>query len=388
MGTVPKLTARQVLTLTRPGRYGDGGNLYLKVGPTGGKSWVFRYMRDGQSFDMGLGPASLVSLAEARDAAHLCRRRLHNGQDPIEHRDAGKGTAPVIPTFEEFAEGWIDDNERRWRNAKGAPQWRSSLAAYAYPILGDLPVDRIATGHVLDVLKPIWTAKPETARKVRTRVGQLLDAAKALGYRTGDNPAGWRGNLRDLLPPQAKTIEHHAALPYAKVPAFIKQLRKRAGIAAVAFEFLILTMTRTSEVTGARHDEIDTKAKAWTIPAGRTKANREHRVPLSDRALEILAALPAGGPFVFAGRSPGKALSNMAFLTLLRRMGRTDITAHGFRSAARDWAAEQTSYQREVLEHALAHTVGNEVERSYARGTMFEKRRALMNEWAAYCTTG
>ena len=382
-----RLTARKVQTLTAPGRYGDGGNLYLKIGPSGGKSFVFRYMLNGASNDMGLGPVDLVSLAEARELAHTYRRALHDGNDPIAVRKAAKGTSPSIPTFKTFAEKWIDDNGERWRNAKGAPQWRHSLRTYAYPTIGDLPLNQIATGHIVDVLKPIWSTKPETADKLRSRMNQILDAAKSLGYRTGDNPCSWRGNLKGLLPAHRKATKHYAAINFAKVPAFIKALRKQIGIVAPkAFEFLILTMTRTSETTGARWEEFDLRAKAWTIPAERTKANREHRVPLSAGAMTILKGMPREGDYVFPGQVPGRPLSNMAFLQMLKRMEKTDITPHGFRSAARTWAGERTQHQREVAEQALGHVVGNEVERTYNRGTMYEKRAALMADWAAFCT--
>jgi integrase len=276
-----------------------------------------------------------------------------------------------------------------WRNAKHAAQWKSTLVSYAYPVFGDLPVATIDTGLVLKAIEPIWTTKPETAGRVRGRIEAVLDWATARGYRQGDNPARWRGHVDKLLPARSKVarVEHHAALPYPEVPVFIRDLRGREGIAARALEFAILTAGRTGEVIGTTWAGLDLNAQLWTIPAERMKAGRAHRVPLSSRALAILADLPVEGEFVFCGAKKGKSLSNTSLLATMRRMGRGDLTTHGFRSSFRDWAAETTAFPRDLCEMALAHTVGNRVETAYRRGDLFEKRRELAEAWTTYCGT-
>jgi integrase len=374
--------------------YPDGGGLYLQVTATTAKSWIFRYQVRGRSREMGLGSLSAVSLADARLKATDCRRQLSDGIDPIEIRNAARQAALVEAskgvTFRECVASYIKLHEVGWQNAKHAQQWRNTLAAYADPVIGALPVAGVDTGLILKVLEPIWVTKPETASRVRARIEAILDWAKVRGYRTGDNPAKWRGHLDHTLPKQSRVrrVQHHAALPYEAVPEFMVELRKQSGVAARALEFLILTAARTGEVILAGPGELDAAAKIWTIPADRMKARREHRVPLSVRALAALRAVPVSenSAFLFTSGN-NRPLSNMAMLALLKRMGREDLTVHGFRSTFRDWAAERTNYPREVAEMALAHTIDNKVEAAYRRGDLFEKRRQLMDAWASYCTT-
>jgi integrase len=330
------------------------------------------------------------------------RRRWSRGAkgtkafDPIDARRAGRARqrldAAKTITFKQCAAAYINAHRAGWRNDKHAGQWSATLATYAYPIIGALPVQAVDMGLVLKVLEPIWTAKPETASRVRGRLESILDFAKVRGERDGENPARWRGHLDKLLPAHSKVrqVEHHAALPYAELPAFLASLGQEEGIAAPSLEFAILTAARTGEVIGARWDEIDLFDKTWTVPAARMKARREHRVPLSPRVLTILedmqAARDAGNAHVFPGGKAGKPLSNMAFLMLLRRMGRGDLTAHGFRATFKTWASERTSFQNEIVEASLAHAIGGKVEQAYQRGDLFDKRRRLMQRWATFCT--
>ncbi|WP_366656651.1 integrase arm-type DNA-binding domain-containing protein [Fodinicurvata sp. EGI_FJ10296] len=388
-----RLSARKVATAKVPGRYADGGNLFLLVKPGGAKSWVFRYKVNYRERQMGLGPVDLVSLADAREKALSYRRQLADGIDPQEHRRdekaaAEKESARAI-TFETAAESYIEAHEAAWRNEKHKGQWRSTLKTYAYPVFGDKPVADVDTGLVLQAIEPIWSTKPETASRLRGRIESVLDWAAVDGLREGLNPARWRGHLQNRLPAKAKVrkVEHHAALPYAELPAFMATLREQVGTSARALEFAILTVARTSEVLGATWDEIDLDrdgGAVWTIPADRMKAGKEHRVPLPPAAARIvqdMGTMFGRTGYVFPGQRKGKPLSNMAFLMLLRRMGRGDLTAHGFRSTFRDWVAETTSYPSEIAEQALAHIVGSAVERAYRRGDVFEKRRALMADW-------
>jgi len=381
----------RVARATKPGRYADGGGLYLQVSQSGTRAWLFRFMRDGTARHMGLGPVRDVSLAEARTKASECRKVLLSGADPIEQRQAARVTAKFDSaraiTFKECAERHIRAQEAGWKNATHRAQWKSTLATYAYPVIGDLPVAVVDTALVLKVIEPIWGTKPETAGRLRGRIEAVLDWARARGFRQGENPARWRGHLDKLLPARRKLarVKHHAALPYAEIPSFMTELRAREGVGARALEFAILTASRTGEIVNARWSEIDTAAKLWTIPAERMKAGREHRVPLSARALEILKALPREGDFVFIGARANRPLSNMALLETLRRMGRGDLTTHGFRSTFRDWCAERTAYARDVAEMALAHAIKDQTEAAYRRGDLFEKRRRLMSDWAKYC---
>jgi integrase len=379
----------------KPGYYSDGGGLYLKVSGAAGRSWVFRYRVAGRLREMGLGSAHTISLADARQAATECRKLRVQGVDPIDARRndriRAKLEAATGMTFRECAERYVAAHRVGWRNAKHAEQWRSTLATYTFPIFADLPVQAIDLGLVMKAIEPLWATKTETASRLRGRIESILDWAATRGYRTGDNPARWRGHLDNLLPKRTKVrkVQHHAALPYAQVGSFIEALHRQQGIAAMALEFCILTATRTSETIGARWEEVDLDGAVWTIPADRIKAGKEHKVPLPTPATAILRRLAAArsSAFVFPGGKAGRPLSNMALLALLRRMGRPDLTVHGFRSAFRDWAAELTNFPREVCEMALAHTIGDKVEAAYRRGDLFAKRRQLMEGWARYCLT-
>jgi integrase len=370
----------------RRGLFGDGGGLFLQVSERGTKSWIFRVKKNGRLRVMGLGPVHTVSLAEAREAARLCRKARLGGIDPIDARRAGRIEERIeaarTMSFAECAAAYIAAHRAGWRNTKHAVQWRSTLAAYVYPIFGGLPVQAIDTGLVVKAIEPIWTTKPETASRVRGRIESVLDWAAARGLRQGENPARWRGHLENLLPKKSKVrrVEHHAALPYAEISVLMGELRGQEGIAARALAFAILTAARTGEVIGATWAEIDVAARLWTIPAERMKASKEHRVPLSGAAIAILGHMDKGRDKVFP-------ISNMAMAMLLRRMGRGDLTVHGFRSSFSDWCAERTAFPSEVREMALAHTVADRVEAAYRRGDLFEKRRALAEAWAKFCDT-
>lgn len=394
---IDRLTALKVGKAKKAGMYPDGGGLYLRVTPEGTKQWVLRYMLNRRPRWMGLGPVALYGLQDARSKAQDARRQRHEGIDPIEERRAARARkrledAKAI-TFKQCSEAYINAHRAGWRNGKHAGQWSATLATYAYPAIGGLPVQAIDTALVLKVIEPIWTVKPETAGRLRGRVESILDYAKARGYRGSENPARWRGHLDKLLPARSKVraIVHHAALPYAELPGFLSTLPEQEGVAARALEFLILTAARTGEVIGARWNEIDLLDKVWTVPASRMKARREHRVPLSARALVILGEMQAARDgddvdgFVFAGRKSGRPLSNMALLMLLRRMGRADLTAHGFRATFKTFASERTSFQNEIVEASLAHVTGSKVEQAYMRGDLFEKRQRLMEAWAKFC---
>lgn len=398
-GKVERLNALTVKRTTAPGLYADGAGLYLQVTASGARSWIFRFRWQGGRRDMGLGSLEAVPLAKARQKATEARQALADGIDPIAARDAARAAEAAelakSKTFKDAAETYIADRKSAWTNPKHAAQWESTLATYAYPEIGKLPVGEIDVGHITSILRPIWAKKPETARRLRGRIEAVLDSAKAHGWRTGDNPARWRESLKSILPAYTElaTVEHHPALPYAEIGAFVAELRKQSGLASRALEFLILTATRTAETTGARWAEIDLAKAEWSIPKERMKTRKKmkgpHRVPLSPRAVELLRDLSRGktGEFVFPGLKPGKHLSNGAFLAVLERMGRGDITAHGFRSTFRDWAAEQTNYPRDVAEMALAHAIGDKVEAAYRRGDLFAKRARMMADWAKHCDT-
>jgi integrase len=386
-----RLTDRAInSTKINPGRHADGGGLYLVVDRPGGKDaakrWVFLYRKDGRLREMGLGGLLNVPMAKARAEAEKWRLVLGdraNRGDPIAERKRSSGG---VPAFGDFADKFLDAKEAGWRNDKHRAQWRMTLTEYAAS-LRRKPVSEIATEDILSVLKPIWTEKPETAARLRGRIERVLDAARAAGHRTGENPARWRGHLDHLLAKRQKLSRgHHAAMPYDEVPAFVVGLRERPATAARALEFCILTAARSGEALAARWDEIDFDAKVWTVPAGRMKAAREHRVPLSDRAIAILREMEAGrtGEYIFPGQRPRRPLSNMAFEMLLRRIN-SPYTAHGFRSSFRDWAGDKTTFPREVAEAALAHAIGNETEAAYRRSDALEKRRRLMDAWAAFC---
>lgn len=385
-----KLTARTVQSAREPGRYADGGGLYLHVGPTGSRSWLFMWKTDGRRREMGLGPVRDVPLARARELAEEARRTVRAGRDPIRERDqaakAAEAALARAKTFGEAADALLDDVSEGWRNDKHRKQWRMTLTTYCASIR-DKAVAEITTEDVLSVLKPLWTRVPETASRLRGRMERVLSYAKVKGWRTGENPALWRGHLALMLPKRQKlTRGHHKAMPFEDVPGFIAKLRETEGISARALEFAILTAARSGEVLGARWIEIDLDARVWTVPAGRMKAGREHRVPLCDRAVEIIGAMSENrtSDFVFPGMRPQKPLSIMALEMVMRR-AEADSTVHGFRSSFRDWCGERTTYPREIAEAALAHLVGNEVERAYRRGDALEKRRKLMSAWGAFC---
>lgn len=390
IGKLKNLTVTQA---KKRGYYADGGGLYLSIGPTGSKSWVFRFRDNGKLREMGLGPTHTITLAEARDAATACRKQRLAGIDPIAARHAAKATAQLEAakaiSFRQCSEAYIEAHKPSWTSPKHASQWASTLETYAYPIVGNLPVQSIDVGLITKILQPIWATKTETATRLRGRIESVLDWATVRGLRSGDNPARWRGHLDKLLPSRAKVskVKHHAALPYSDIKPFMAQLRQQEGASAKALEFAILTACRTNEVLGAKWQEIDLEKAIWTIPAERMKAGKEHRVPLSSPTLKILQNMPPIEPHapIFPGMKKGKGLSNMAFLTLLRRMNRSDITAHGFRSTFREWAGEQTIFPREVAEQALAHSLPDKVEAAYMRGDLFEKRQVLMNDWAEFC---
>jgi integrase len=389
---IGKLTTLSVRQARHRGLYGDGGGLFLQVSERGTKSWVFRFKKDGRLRVMGLGPVHTIGLAEARERARECRRLRLDGIDPIEVRRSRQVATRLeearAMTFTECAAAYIVAHRAGWRNAKHAAQWSATLAAYVDPVLGNLAVQSVDIALVLRVLEPIWTTKPETASRVRGRIENVLDWATARGYRAGENPARWRGHLENLLPKRSKVrrVEHHAALPYPEIGPFMVELHQQEGIAARALEFTILTASRTGEVIEARWNEINIAEKLWVVPGARMKAGKEHRVPLSRRAMVIVNEMFAirSGDYVFPGAKAGRALSNMAFLMLLRRMSRGDLTTHGFRSSFRDWAAEVTAFPAEVAEMALAHTVSSKVEAAYRRGDLLEKRRQLAEAWAAY----
>ncbi|MGO9048968.1 MAG: tyrosine-type recombinase/integrase [Xanthobacteraceae bacterium] len=379
---INRLNARAAATITKHGRHADGGGLYLSISPNGGRRWVFLYRWHGKPTEIGFGSARDVALARARELASQARANLADGINPKVARRPSGGA-----TFGECADRVIEAMRPSWRNRKHAAQWEMTLRDYAAP-LRRLPVDKITTDDVLSVLKPLWNDKPETATRLRSRIERVLDAAKAQGLRIGENPARWRGHLDQLLPKRQRlTRDHHAAMNYADLPAFTSDLRKREATTARALEFAILTAARSGEVLGARWEEFELDRAEWTVPGERMKGGREHRVPLSRRALKILSSMQEArvNDFVFAGQYPGRPLSMTSLLKLLRRMKIEDATVHGFRSAFRDWAAECTNFSNEVCEAALAHAVGNKVEAAYRRGDLFDKRRKLMEAWAAYC---
>lgn len=399
------VTAAKLRT-AKPGRYVDGDGLMLEVRENGTRFWLLRYSFGGKRREAGLGRAGEgandVTLAEARQKSADMHRLLRAGIDPLAHREAEaaaqkaaaqQATAQAV-TFRTVADLYMKAHEARW-NPKLRLLWRHTLETYAFPHLGDLPVADVVTVHVMAALNPIWWDKTETAARVRSRIESVLDYAGTMGWRSGDNPARWRGHLANLLP--ARTVvaptEHRAALPWKEIAAFVADLRGREGMGVRALEFVILTAARTNEALGARWQEIDLGEAVWTVPAGRMKARKEHQVPLSEAALATLRTLlplrPAndaqGAAFVFPGTRKGRPLSGMGMLMALRRMGRDDLTVHGFRSTFRDWAAEHTAYAREVAEAALAHTLADKTEAAYQRGDFFEKRRRMMAEWAEFC---
>ncbi len=399
---IGKLTALQVTKLSKPGLYGDGGGLTLQITKTGAKSWLFRFMREGKPYGMGLGATHTISLMEARQKALDARKLLADGINPLTAKKQSRIAAALenakMMTFDQCAEAYIAAHRASWKNAKHVDQWTNTLATYASPVFGQLPVAAIDTGLVVKCLAPIWENKTETASRLRGRIESVLGWATTSGYRTGENPARWKGHLDNLLATisKASRTKHHPSLPWQDIGRFMVALRAREGSAAKAVEFAVLTACRSGEVRGAQWSEFDLAERIWTIPAARMKARREHQVPLSDAALKLLESLPKGNDLVFAGRK-NQVLSDMSLTAVIRRMNDEvkpiwvaatgeGITVHGFRSTFRMWVAETTAYPREVAEHALAHQLPDLVERAYQRGTQFAKRVALMAEWGAYCT--
>jgi integrase len=401
--TTERLTAVEVTNLKTAGLYPDGAGLYLKITPTGTKSWIFRFKRGKVAHDMGLGPVGTVGLAKARKLASEARRQRLEGLDPIEARKAQRAAKRLAEvrssTFKQCAEELIASHEAGWRNAKHRQQWRNTLKTYAYPILGDLAIGEIDTDVVLQVLQqkvtvasgetaPLWNAKTETAGRIRGRSETVLSWAKAKGLRDGENVAAWRGHLDRLLPARSKVrrVEHHPALPYAELPELMTRLRDSTSISARALEFTILTAARTGEALGATFDEFDPKAKVWTVPGSRMKGGIGHRVPLSPRAIAIVKEMAEIkiSKFVFPGVKSGRPLTDMALLMLLRDL-RPGITTHGFRSTFKDWASEMTGFPDFVSEAALAHVSADKVRAAYARSDLFAKRRELMEAWTNFC---
>ena len=364
-----------------PGRHGDGRGLFLYVKPSGARSWVLRYQMQGRRRDLGLGSFPDVTLAMARDRATEARRLIAEGEDPISKKQQAKPK-----TFKDAALELIESKRPGWKNAKHAAQWTSTLESYVFPKIGQVQVAKIETVDVIAALTPIWSTKPETANRVRQRIEAVLDYTSALGIRTGDNPARWRGHLDHLLPKPTKVraVKHHPALPNAEIGDFMTQLESREGVAARALGFTILTAARSGQTRGATWAEVDLDAMVWTVPANRMKAGKEHRIPLSKEAVALLGAQREDDKLVFESETkPGRPISDMSMTAVLRRMKREDITVHGFRSTFRDWAGETTGFPREVIEAALAHGIKDKAEAAYARSDLFDKRRKLMDAWAS-----
>lgn len=386
-----KLTARQVETLKAVGRHADGRNLYLNIAKGGSKSWVFFYRYGKAHREMGLGGVATTSLAEARSKALAALKLLKDGRDPLVERRAAEKADAGRMTFGAFSNDYLKTHEVKHRSARHAAQWRSTLGPNYCSAILNLPVSEVDTEAVLKVLRPLWQKVPETASRIRGRIENVLDAAKAQGLFQGENPARWKGHLKAVLPARQRLSRgHHAALPYDDLPVFMSELRAiENSLAAKALEFCILTATRTNETLGMVWSEVDLPKSVWTIPAKRMKAGNEHRVPLPARAVEILQAMEVlqsvHNPHVFAGLVKGKSLSHISMAQVLKRMGRDAITVHGFRSTFRDWASEQTSFPHEVCEMALAHVIANKAEAAYRRGDLFEKRKSLMATWADFC---
>jgi len=386
------LTATQVTALKDDGVHWVAPSLYLQIRQHGTRSWLFRYSRSGENQWMGLGAFADKSLSEARDEAAMLRVQVRRGGDPMAEREKTASvekprTKAAVPTFGHCADEYIKAHRDGWKNAKHIDQWESTLKTYAGPVIGKKPVDQVMVEDVLKILQPIWTSKPETATRLRGRIEKVLGWATAMKFRTGDNPAAWSGALSHLLPAISKVqkIEHHKAVPYPELPALMKELQKNDSTSAKALIFTILTGARTGETVGATWDEIDLTTKLWVIPDKRMKAGREHRVPLSGKAVQLLKTLPRDGKFVFPGGKLGKPLSNMAMLMLLRGYRDDGVTVHGFRSAFSTWAREQTDYPREIVEACLAHASGDAVELAYRRTDFLDKRRELMVRWEQFC---
>jgi len=383
-----KLSDLKVRKVKTPGYLGDGGGLYLQVSPSLSKSWVFRYQIDGRTREMGLGSFNTFGLRDARDRATSCRKLLADGVDPIDQRNAAQQKKQLadarVMTFGQCCGKYIEAHRSGWKNAKHAGQWDATLRTYC-TLLWPLDVATIDTALVMKCLEPIWTAKTETASRVRGRIESVLAWATVRKFRTGDNPASWRNHLDQLLPKRSKVkkVVHRAALPYADMPEFMSKVRLREGLSARVLELQILTATRPGETAGAQWDEVDLAAAMWIIPAERMKADKEHRVPLSAAALSILQSLPHVSPSIFPGVN-GRPITTAAAMKLLKEL-QPDITAHGFRSTFRDWAAETTKHPREVIEAAMAHRLKDKAEAAYQRGDLLARRAELMNDWERHC---
>lgn len=390
-----EMSAAQVRQLKRPGIHAVGGvaGLVIQVKESGAKSWLLRTVAGGQRRAIGLGAFPDVSLAQARNDAGEMKRKIRDGIDPVEDRRAARqalvdANASKI-TFDKAARKYLAAKRHEFKNPKHVKQWESTLATYASPVVGKMPVSEITLSHVLQILEPIWYEKTETAARLRGRIENVLAWATTSGYRSGDNPARWKGHLDTVLPKPSKVakVQHHRALPVDDVGAFMVKLRKREGMAARALEFVILTAARSGEVRGATYDEVNFEERVWTIPAERMKSGQEHRVPLSDDAVRLLESLPRfdQSPYLFPAPRGGK-LSDMSVSAVMKRM-KVDATPHGFRSTFRDWCSERTGYPHEVIEMSLAHVIPDKVERAYRRGDLFKKRARLMKDWAAFCNT-
>ncbi|MDR3213290.1 MAG: integrase arm-type DNA-binding domain-containing protein [Azoarcus sp.] len=393
MAGVEKLSASRVARISKPGKYGDGKGLYLQVTKNMSKSWVFRYEMNGAEHYMGLGPLHTVNIDNAREEARKARTCIARGIDPLRERALvaaqNKSMNTNRKTFDDCAAQYIENHKKGWKSEKHQKQWEYSLRTYVSPRFGKINVCDITTSHVLKVLEPIWATKTETAARLRERIERILSWAATLGYRDAENPARWDGHLQELLPPPArvKPVRHHPSMSYHEIGAFFSRLGNERGVAARALQFVILTACRTSEAQAATWQEIDLAQRLWVIPAARMKCGRQHRIPLADAALSILDSLQGAHPeWVFPG-GRGRPLHGSAMLDVLRRMNRGDVTVHGFRSSFRIWAAERTAYPREILELALAHRQGTQVEEAYQRSDLAERRRALMLDWAAWCAT-
>jgi integrase len=395
--TVKRLKDMQIRRLSKPGSYPDGEGLYLQVRTSGAKDWFYRYEVDGKGRKRGLGSYPTISLEQARDDALECRQLRQQGIDPVDYAKAQRQKEALDEaksfTFKECALAYINSHQQGWKNRKHESQWRNTLDTYAYPTIGDIGVQDIDIGLVLDVLEPIWYEKTETASRVRQRIENILDWATVKQYRSGDNPALWRGRLDKLLPKRVKVQKpiHFPAMDYRDLPGYFQALRKRDSVATRALAFTILTAARNGEARAVTSDELDLKGKVWTIPDNRMKADREHRVPLSAEALKIIKEMEPfkrhTDHFIFPGQAHAKPISEASLLKIVKQQDKT-LTVHGFRSTFRDWCAEQTSFPREVAEAALAHSIRDKTEAAYQRGDLFEKRRQLMDQWMQYCLKG
>ena len=389
---INKLSVRGIKSQNKSGRYADGNGLYLQVGKSGAKSWLFRYMLDGKSREMGLGSIRIETLSQAREKAKHCKKLLKSGTDPIRDRQKHiaieKADNKEMLSFQKCTEGYLKAHSASWRSARHAGIWLSSVKRFAYPIVGSIHVNKIERGHIMNILDPIWREKTDTASRLRGRLESILNWATVQEYRKGDNPARWRGYLDQLLPKPSEihTVKHFAALPYREINAFMSKLKEREALSALALRLIILTACRSIEVREAEWSEFDLENATWTIPTERRKMKKEHVIPLCKEALDIIQSIPRAEDSVhlFTGPRSNKPMSDVVFKKLMERMKVTGITTHGFRSTFRDWAAEQTSFPREVIEDCLAHQLRDKTEAAYFRSNLLDKRRELMNKWADY----